>query len=77
MTAIFAIMSDRWRNRPLMMSVCTFMGFFLPIVLAVWGSRTRMPDGPLWFAHLFYRTYVPYGPISMTWAKYVLRFLLL
>ncbi|KAM0713624.1 hypothetical protein Q7P37_010586 [Cladosporium fusiforme] len=68
-TVIFAIFSDHWRNRPALMSVGTFFGLFMSAILAVRGSGTGMPDGLLWFAHLMYRVYVPYGPLSMTWAN--------
>lgn len=49
------------------MSVSTFWGFFTAVVLAVWS----VPDGLKWFAFEMFRAYVPYGPISMAWAKYV------
>lgn len=65
LTVLFAILSDRWRNRPALMSVSTFWGFFTAVVLAVWS----VPDGLKWFAFEMFRAYVPYGPISMAWAK--------
>lgn len=65
LTVLFAILSDRWRNRPALMSVSTFWGFFIAVVLAVW----TVPDGLKWFAFEMFRAYVPYGPISMAWAK--------
>ena len=49
------------------MSVSTFWGFFTAVVLAIW----TVPDGLKWFAFEMFRAYVPYGPISMAWAKYV------
>jgi len=71
LTILFAIFSDHWRNRPALMSVSTFWGFFTAVVLAVW----TVPDGLKWFAFEMFRAYVPYGPISMAWAKYVPCFL--
>jgi ACS family pantothenate transporter-like MFS transporter len=68
LTVLFAVFSDHWRNRPALMSVSTFWGFFTAVVLAVW----TVPDGLKWFAFEMFRAYVPYGPISMAWAKYVL-----
>ena len=47
------------------MSVSTFWGFFTAVVLAIW----TVPDGLKWFAFEMFRAYVPYGPISMAWAK--------
>jgi ACS family pantothenate transporter-like MFS transporter len=47
------------------MSVSTFWGFVTSIILAVW----TVPTGLKWFAFEMFRAYVPYGPISMTWAK--------
>jgi ACS family pantothenate transporter-like MFS transporter len=72
LTVLFAIFSDHWRNRPALMSVSTFWGFFTAVVLAVW----TVPDGLKWFAFEMFRAYVPYGPISMAWAKYVDKSLL-
>jgi ACS family pantothenate transporter-like MFS transporter len=68
LTVLFAIFSDHWRNRPALMSVSTFWGFFTAVVLAIW----TVPDGLKWFAFEMFRAYVPYGPISMTWAKYII-----
>ena len=67
LTVLSAILSDHWRNRPALMSVSTFWGFFTAVVLAVW----TVPDGLKWFAFEMFRAYVPYGPIGMAWAKYV------
>lgn len=65
LTVLFAIFSDHWRNRPALMSVSTFWGFFTCLVLAIWN----IPDGLKWFAFEMFRAYVPYGPISMAWTK--------
>lgn len=67
LTVLFAVLSDHWRNRPALMSVSTFWGFFTAVVLAIW----TVPDGLKWFSFEMFRAYVPYGPISMAWAKYV------
>lgn len=64
-TVLFAVFSDYWRNRPAIMSVSTFWGLFCGIVLAIWN----VPSGLKWFAFEMMRAYVPYGPISMSWAK--------
>lgn len=64
-TVTFAIFSDHWRNRPAIMSVSTFWGMFCAIVLAIW----TVPSALKWFAFEMYRASVPYGPISMSWAK--------
>jgi ACS family pantothenate transporter-like MFS transporter len=47
------------------MSVSTFWGFVTSIILAAW----TVPVGLKWIAFEMFRAYVPYGPISMTWAK--------
>ncbi|KAM0721459.1 hypothetical protein Q7P37_002383 [Cladosporium fusiforme] len=65
LTVLFAIFSDHWRNRPALMSVSTFWGFFTSVILAIW----TVPDGLKWFAFEMFRAYVPYGPISMAWAN--------
>ncbi|GAB7333686.1 hypothetical protein MBLNU13_g05233t1 [Cladosporium sp. NU13] len=65
LTVLFAIFSDHWRNRPALMSVSTFWGFVTSVILAVW----TVPAGLKWFAFEMFRAYVPYGPISMTWAN--------
>ena len=64
-TVLFAVCSDYLRNRPAIMSVSTSVGLFCSVILAVW----QVPAGLKWFAFEMTRASVPYGPISMSWAK--------
>jgi len=51
-----------------MMSVATSFGLLQAVVLAIW----TVPDGLKWLAFEISRASVPHGPMSMSWAKYVL-----
>jgi len=64
-TVTFSIFSDYWRNRPAVMSFSTFWGLLTTAILAAW----TVPIGLKWFAFEMYRAAVPYGPLSMSWAK--------
>lgn len=64
-TVSFAMLSDFLRNRPAVMSISTFFGFFSSLVLAIWA----VPSGLKWFAYFIGRAAVPYGPLSMSWAN--------
>ncbi|KAH6672442.1 major facilitator superfamily transporter [Halenospora varia] len=64
-TVGFAIVSDYWRNRALVMVIATFLGFFSYLLLAIW----TIPIGLHWFAYFLTRASVPYGPLSMSWAN--------
>ncbi|KAK5128014.1 hypothetical protein LTR85_005131 [Meristemomyces frigidus] len=64
-TVALGIFSDLFRSRPVWMSISTFWGLFCSIILAVWN----VPDALKWFAFEMYRASVPYGPMSMSWAK--------
>ncbi|KAK3114804.1 hypothetical protein LTR53_006500 [Teratosphaeriaceae sp. CCFEE 6253] len=64
-TVTFAVFSDYWRNRPIVMSFSTFWGLFTTAILAAW----TVPIGLKWFAFEMYRAAVPYGPLAMSWAN--------
>ncbi|TVY84707.1 Pantothenate transporter liz1 [Lachnellula suecica] len=64
-TVGFAILSDYLQNRPLVMSISTFLGLFNSLCLAIWN----IPVGLKWFSYFISRAAVPYGPLSMSWAN--------
>ncbi|KAH8669485.1 putative pantothenate transporter liz1 [Tricladium varicosporioides] len=64
-TVGFAILSDYWRNRALVMAIATSLGFLSYLLLAIW----TIPIGLQWFAYFLTRAAVAYGPLSMSWAN--------
>jgi len=64
-TVTFAMLSDYMRNRPAVMSISTFFGFFSSLCLAIWN----IPSGLIWFSFFVARIAVPYGPLAMSWAN--------
>ncbi|TQB74249.1 hypothetical protein MPDQ_004972 [Monascus purpureus] len=64
-TAILAIISDRFRTRPAIMSISTVFAFLSSLLLAVWA----IPDALKWFAFYISPIAIPYGPLAMSWAS--------
>jgi len=61
------MLSDFLRNRPLVMSFSTLIGFFSALCLAIW----TIPDGLKWTAFFVHKVAVPFGPLAMSWANEV------
>ncbi|PMD59829.1 major facilitator superfamily transporter [Hyaloscypha bicolor E] len=58
-TIFFAMLSDFLRDRPLVMSLSTSIGFFSALCLAIWN----IPNGLKWLAFFIHKAAVPFGPL--------------
>ncbi|KAI9741680.1 MAG: hypothetical protein M1834_000065 [Cirrosporium novae-zelandiae] len=69
-TLLLAVLSDALRSRPLPMTISTAGGFLASILLLLHAYPSlSIPTGLSYFAYFIYRLYVPFGPLSMSWAN--------